>query len=463
MNDNRWNYDYSTHYKNAQNTDAPQQPPLQGAGYGVGGAQYVATPPNMPVAQPKEKKHTARRVFAFLLALILCGAAGFGGGYIGGSMSNPDPSGNVVISQSVADGSGSTNIMTTDGNFLVSDIASIAAPSVVEVMTEQATMNSLFGQYVTSGAGSGVIISEDGYILTNAHVVADAQQIKITTSDKQEYTAELIGSDTKTDIAVLKIDATGLSAATSGNSDELTVGDFALAVGNPLGTLGGTVTDGIISALDRDIVIEGTTMTMLQTNAAVSPGNSGGGLFNSSGELIGIVTAKSGTEEAEGLGFAIPINNALEVANELINNGYVTGRPVLGVTVVTISDVQTAYSSGVTRLGVYIAETTPGGAADLAGLQPMDYIVSLDGIAVETTTDLTDFLETKAVGDTVNMQVIREGEMLSVDVVLQETVPQSQQSTPESILPDLSPENENLPEELPGQLPNVGDGGFVLP
>ncbi len=462
MEDNRWNYDYSTHYKNAQ---TPPQTSEFGQSEGFApppqAAQYVATPGGMPIAPVKEKKHTGRKVLAFILAVILCGAAGFGGGYIGGTLSSQGASSDVVINQMMSDGNGSTNITTSNGGASsVSDVASIASPSVVEVMTEQVTTNSIFGQYVTSGAGSGVIISEDGYIITNAHVVDGAQQIKITTSDKEEHIATLIGTDTKTDIAILKIEASGLVAATSGNSDELSVGDFALAVGNPLGTLGGTVTDGIISALDRDIIIDGQTMTMLQTNAAVSPGNSGGGLFNSSGELIGIVTAKSGTAETEGLGFAIPINDALEVANELISNGYVTGRPIMGVMVVTISDVQTAYSSGVTRLGVYITEITPGGAADEAGLLPMDYIVSIEDRAVETTNDITDFLETAAVGDAVTVQVIRDSELLSAELVLQESAPAGQ-SAPAAELPSEIP--SELPSEIPSELPENNDGGFILP
>ncbi len=416
MNDNRWNYDYSTHYRDAQNSNINANgtlPTMQTD------AQYTATPPNGAAQAIKPpKKRTGLKIIAIILVIALCGAAGFGGGYIGGAMSSG--SAGITINQTTGDSNGSTTLSTSDGSLMVSDVAKIAAPSVVEVMTEQVTTNSMFGQYVVSGAGSGVIISEDGYIITNAHVVDGAQQITITTSDKQEYKAEIVGSDVKTDIAILKVDATGLTAATMGNSDELSVGDFALAVGNPLGTLGGTVTDGIISALDREIIIDGQSMTMLQTNAAVSPGNSGGGLYNSSGELIGIVTAKSGDDETEGLGFAIPINIVLEISSELINNGYVTGRPALGISVVSISDVESAYSSGVTRLGVYIADITPGGGAEKAGLQVMDYIVSINGIAVETTTDLIDEIETMSVGDSAQLQVIREGEIVTASVVLQE-------------------------------------------
>ena len=254
-------------------------------------------------------------------------------------------------------------------------------------------------------------------------MVSGASQIKVTTQDKQSYEATLIGRDEKTDVAVLKIDATGLTAAAIGDSDKLAVGEFALAVGNPLGTLGGTVTDGIISALDRDITVNNQTMTLLQTNAAVSPGNSGGGLFNAKGELIGIVNAKSGGSDVEGLGFAIPINTAMEVAESLIANGYVAGRPVLGVTVIAIDDVSTAMQYGVSQLGVYIAQVTEGGAAEKAGLQSGDLLVSIDGAAVSATADVTSILDQHSVGDTLEVQVQRDRQVLSFSVTLQESAP----------------------------------------
>ncbi|MEG2037197.1 MAG: trypsin-like peptidase domain-containing protein, partial [Ruthenibacterium sp.] len=280
--------------------------------------------------------------------------------------------------------------------------------------------NPFFGQYVTDGAGSGVIISADGYIATNNHVVSGAQQIKVTLSDKKEYIAKLVGTDPKTDIAVLKIDGSNLPAATIGDSAALTVGDFALAVGNPLGTLGGTVTDGIISALDREITVGSQTMTLLQTNAAVSPGNSGGGLFNSKGELIGIVNAKSSGDNAEGLGFAIPVNTAIKVARELMDNGYVTGRPALGINVLAINDAQTAAQYNVTRPGVYVMTVNKGSAAEKAGLQAGDLIMSANGEAVTVSANITKVLDACAVGDTVEMQIIREDKVLTISVKLQE-------------------------------------------
>ena len=335
--------------------------------------------------------------------------------------------GDSTTTGSVGNDTGSTNGLSADA-LSISQIASIVSPSVVEVTTETISTNPFFPQYVQDGAGSGVIISEDGYIITNAHVISGASQIKVRTSDKTEYEAELIGSDSKSDIAVLKIEATGLTPAVVGNSDNLVVGEFTLAVGNPMGTLGGTVTNGIISALNRDITVQGQTMNLLQTNAAVSPGNSGGGLFNEKGELIGIVNAKSAEEGAEGLGFAIPVNTAMEVAQSLIDNGYVTGRPALGIQVLAVSDWQMMVQYGVSQPGVYIVDVTEGSCADKAGLKAGDLFVSIDGNSVTGTVDVTGALDSHAVGDTLEIQVAREGKVVQVSVVLEEQSPQAAQA-----------------------------------
>ena len=185
------------------------------------------------------------------------------------------------------------------------------------ITTEQmVSTNTWFGgSYVQSGAGSGVIISQDGYIVTCAHVVSGANNITVQLADGTEYTATVVGQDSTSDVAVLKIEATGLTPAVIGDSDSLAVGETTIAVGNPLGTLSNTVTNGIVSALNREVTVQGNDMNLIQTSASISPGNSGGGLFNANGELIGIVNAKSSSSDAEGLGFAIPINTAMEMQN----------------------------------------------------------------------------------------------------------------------------------------------------
>ncbi|WP_367924406.1 S1C family serine protease [uncultured Ruthenibacterium sp.] len=440
---NNWEFDYSNLNQN-NCTGTPQSgEPMNNNQYDFNnGAQpdpmAGGQPPYSPMGmQPPKKPGNGRgkRIACAVLALVLCGAIGFGGGYVGSVVANNG--GRTVIYQAAPDNSSDSSDGTTSGtptdsaSMSVEQIAEKVGPSVVEVTTETVSYSNFFGQYVTSGAGSGVIISEDGYIITNNHVIEGASSIKVRLSDKTEYDATLVGTDSKTDIAVLKIEATGLTPAVIGDSDTLKVGEFALAVGNPLGTLGGTVTDGIISALNRDITVNNQTMSLLQTNAAVNPGNSGGGLFNERGELIGIVNAKSDGSDVEGLGFAIPINTAMEVAESLMTTGYVTGRPAMGVSVISISDLQTAMQYGVSQMGVYIAQVNEGGAADEAGLEVGDLLVSIDGNAISTTSDVTSILDDHAVGDTIEVQVVRGKQMVEVSLTLQESQPQTQTQTSE--------------------------------
>jgi serine protease Do len=255
--------------------------------------------------------------------------------------------------------------------------------------------------------------------MTCAHVVSGATTITVTIGD-DNYTATVVGQDSDSDIAVLKIDASGLTPAVMGDSDALAVGEEVVAVGNPLGLLGGTVTNGIISALNRNVSVEGKKMNLIQTNASVSPGNSGGGLFNMAGELVGIVNAKSSDSDAEGLGFAIPVNTAMQIAQDLLENGYVTGRPALGVSVYAVTDASTAQQLGVSSYGVYIIVVEEGSGAEQAGLQAGDRIVSVDGTEITSTTDLTNVVQAHAVGDTLSVTVARNGQVLTCEVTLGE-------------------------------------------
>ena len=455
-NENKWEYDYSSQDKNesgdtgypnvgssgmntANQYNDPQPEPETAytapqTDNGAGGA----TPPVHPVqpqdAQPpkKKKKFNGKRVARSAVALVLAAAMGFAGGFVGAKFGG---SGKVVIQQvapsSTADSaSGSDSSITaasSSGSSLTTEqVADLVSPSVVVITTEQVVYSqwSWYGQnQVESGAGSGVIISSDGYILTCAHVVDGASTITVTIGDK-DYTATLVGEDTTSDIAVIKIDADGLTPATVGNSDSLKVGQSVMAVGNPLGELGGTVTGGMISALNRSVTIQGSssvnTMSLIQMDASVSPGNSGGGLFNMNGELVGIVNAKSSSSDAEGLGFAIPINDAIKVAQELLENGYVTGRPYLGITYLAVTDAQTASQLGVNAYGVYVVEVVKGGPADKAGLQAGDRIVSVDGSEVATQSDLGTLMQNHKAGDTIEITVARGGQMQTVNVTLGE-------------------------------------------
>ena len=455
-NENKWEYDYSSQDKNesgdtgypnvgssgmntANQYNDPQPEPETAytapqTDNGAGGA----TPPVHPVqpqdAQPpkKKKKFNGKRVARSAVALVLAAAMGFAGGFVGAKFGG---SGKVVIQQvapsSTADSaSGSDSSITaasSSGSSLTTEqVADLVSPSVVVITTEQVVYSqwSWYGQnQVESGAGSGVIISSDGYILTCAHVVDGASTITVTIGDK-DYTATLVGEDTTSDIAVIKIDADGLTPATVGNSDSLKVGQSVMAVGNTLGELGGTVTGGMISALNRSVTIQGSssvnTMSLIQMDASVSPGNSGGGLFNMNGELVGIVNAKSSSSDAEGLGFAIPINDAIKVAQELLENGYVTGRPYLGITYLAVTDAQTASQLGVNAYGVYVVEVVKGGPAEKAGLQAGDRIVSVDGTEIASKDDLGTLMQKHAAGDTLSITIAREGQMQTVNVTLGE-------------------------------------------
>ena len=454
--ENKWEYDYSSQDKNesgdtgypnvgssgmntANQYNDPQPEPETAytapqTDNGAGGA----TPPVHPVqpqdAQPpkKKKKFNGKRVARSAVALVLAAAMGFAGGFVGAKFGG---SGKVVIQQvapsSTADSaSGSDSSITaasSSGSSLTTEqVADLVSPSVVVITTEQVVYSqwSWYGQnQVESGAGSGVIISSDGYILTCAHVVDGASTITVTIGDK-DYTATLVGEDTTSDIAVIKIDADGLTPATVGNSDSLKVGQSVMAVGNPLGELGGTVTGGMISALNRSVTIQGSssvnTMSLIQMDASVSPGNSGGGLFNMNGELVGIVNAKSSSSDAEGLGFAIPINDAIKVAQELLENGYVTGRPYLGITYLAVTDAQTASQLGVNAYGVYVVEVVKGGPAEKAGLQAGDRIVSVDGTEIASKDDLGTLMQKHAAGDTLSITIARDGQMQTVNVTLGE-------------------------------------------
>lgn len=305
----------------------------------------------------------------------------------------------------------------------IPEIAELAAPTVVEITTEVIVTGQRTPQYVSEGAGSGVVITEDGYIVTNNHVIEGAEKITVRLVSGDEYEAELIGTDEQTDIAIIRIEASGLSPASLGDSSTLVVGNEVVAIGNPLGQLGGTVTDGIISALDRDITLDDQTMSLLQTNAAINPGNSGGGLFDGSGNLIGIVVAKSSGTDVEGLGFAIPINDVKSVMLELMQNGYVRGRISLGMTFLDIASNQEAMMYRVSQTGVYVLKVTGGSNAEAAGLKSGDLIISVGGIEVSTAAEITAAIDGYEVGDSVEIKVIRNSAEKVSTLTLEESKP----------------------------------------
>ena len=447
-NENKWEYDYSsansssgdTGYPNVGSSGmntantagtysdpAPARPSETSTGNGGTTPPPAGPEPQAAASKPpkKRRKHSGGRIVRSAVALVLAAAMGFAGGFVGARVGN---AGNKVVIQQVerTDSSAASGTAVASGGMTTSQVSEMVSPSVVVITTEQVVYSqwSWYGQnQVESGAGSGVIISSDGYILTCAHVVSGASQITVTIGDT-DYTATVVGEDDTSDVAVLKIDATGLTPATVGDSDSLSVGDSVLAVGNPLGELGGTVTSGIVSALNRSVTIQGTsstnTMSLIQMDASVSPGNSGGGLFNMNGELIGLVNAKSSSSDAEGLGFAIPITAAIQVAQDLLENGYVSGRPYMGITYIAVTDAQTAAQFNVNAYGVYVVDVVQGGPADKAGLKVGDRIVSIDGTEIAQKDDLGTLMQQHTAGDTLSITVARDGQMQTVSLTLGE-------------------------------------------
>ena len=373
--------------------------------------------------KPSPQVTFTRRSLTWLIVLcmIVSGGVGFGGAAAANALfGNDTPSSAKAGSVKTT---GYTLEDATGSNKTVQEITKEARPSVVEIKTESVSSDSWIQQYVTQGAGSGVIITSDGYIVTNNHVIEGASKITVTTSDQQEYDAELVGTDPITDIAVLKIKAEGLTPATYGNSDQLAVGDMAVAIGNPLGELGGTVTAGIISALDRELAIDGKTMTLLQTDSSINPGNSGGGLFNGDGQLIGIVVAKSSGSDVEGLGFAIPINKAADVAQQILENGYVSGQPSTGMSYTESSGQSSTmdrlFNNGQSTTYVYIA-AVDGTNAQKAGFQKGDMVYAVDGTEITSFNTLSSIVTSHSVGDKLKFTIVRNGQKMDLTLTLEE-------------------------------------------
>lgn len=406
----------------AQTVNTAQQPIYQTTAASVYSTNTSAPKPK------KQKKGMGKAAVAILVIIgfICAGGLGFGGGllamkYGSGSGSSTHTGGDLNINK-VEDTAGDGTPVSTN-NLSVTEITNMVADSVVEITTEVVTTGRFSQQYISEGAGSGVIISEDGYIITNNHVISGANTISVSLRDGTSYKATIVGADSVIDIALLKIDATGLTTAVFGDSSKINVGDMTVVIGNPLGQLGGTVTDGIVSALNRDIVIDGNTMNLLQTNAAINPGNSGGGLFDGRGKLIGIIVAKSSGTDVEGLGFAIPINDVLDILEDLKKYGYVTGRIEMGMTLLDVTSEQMAWMYGVSDIGVYVYSVTNGSNAADVGFKPGDYIKTFDGQEVSTADDIEKIVDKHKVGDKVEITVIRRRQQYKITLELEEYTP----------------------------------------
>lgn len=322
-------------------------------------------------------------------------------------------------------------LLGTDSGLTVTSIAKKVGPSIVGIrMITQSPRYWYFGDEMSQSKyeGSGIIISEDGYIMTNYHVVeyADPKSsmsknttLEVFLSDKRQAKAEFIGGDAKSDLAIIKIDMDNLPKAKLGNSDKLEVGDLAVAIGNPLGLeFQGTVTVGVISALNRTVSINDKTLNLIQTDAAINPGNSGGALVNSKGEVIGINTVKISVSGVEGLGFAIPVNEAKPIIDQLIMFGYVKGRPFIGISGREVTkEISRNYGLPV---GIYILDVISGSGAEKAGIRKGDVLTSIDGKEVGTMKELDNIKENYKAGDTVKVTVVRNGKKLTLSLTFSE-------------------------------------------
>ena len=338
----------------------------------------------------------------------------------------------------------------------------VYARNVKSVVLINATVTeSYYGQTASgTSSGSGFVLTEDGYVVTNHHVVEGASSITVTMSDGSVHPAQLVGSDSTNDVAVLKMDAAGLQAVALGSSTDLIVGDQVVAIGNPLGELTSTMTVGYVSAKDRDVTTDGTTINMIQTDAAINSGNSGGPMFNMNGEVIGITTAKYSGESSsgasiEGIGFAIPIDDVMPLIDDLINYGYVTGA-YLGV-MVSDMDGETASYYGL-PVGAYVQEAVEGYCAKAAGVQAKDIIVAVGENEVRSVSDLTRALRKFKAGDTTTITVFRSGSKVVLDITLDEK-PQDT-DTQQPVNPDSSqmPQNGSYDEWYDYFFPFFGGG-----
>ena len=374
----------------------------------------TAEPPHKKPREKRDPKYVTTKSFVIALIVCIIVSAAVGAGAYALAISH---FGGTSIDKSVT--TTNYNLAKATGSELsIQEIIAKNENSVVAIETESVSTDSWLGQYVTQGAGSGVIYSEDGYILTNNHVISGASSIKVTLHDGTECDASLVAADSQTDVAVIKINKKGLTPVTFSDMSALGVGDLAVAIGNPLGTLSGTATEGIISALEREITIDGKSMSLIQTSASINPGNSGGGLFDQYGNLIGIVVAKSSGSDVEGLGFAIPADNVAKVAKSLIENGYVADRPAAGITIVDLTDYNKAMQYGVSLTGVYIQDVT-GSNAKKAGLQKGDLVYYINDVKVTDSAVLLKEIQKHKIGDTVTFTVVRDGDILKYDVKLQ--------------------------------------------
>lgn len=416
------------------------------------------------VEQPVKKKRTGLKTVALCLCCALLGGA------VGAALTGAV---RITTKTTVYHGEHAPVVVT------VSNVPSARELSPAEVYATNleacvgitvSTTTNVFGYTTTAAAtGSGFVITEDGYIVTNHHVIEEAtkdKKVPITVSfqNGQSYEAKLVGSEADNDVAVLKIEAQGLKPVVLGDSDKLVVGQSVYAIGNPLGELTYSLTDGLVSALDRVITTgsgnDAVSLNMLQTNCAINSGNSGGPLFNAYGEVVGITTAKmSGTSSSsatiEGLGFAVPINDVKDIIKDLMEHGYVTGKPYMGVQISSVTE-EDAKRYGL-KVGAYVEVVEENSSAAKAGLQVGDIIIAIDDTEINTHSALVATVATYRAGDTVTLKIMRAREEMELQLTFAEQQPQEEQ--PEQVQPAQQQPQQQAPG---GQYGGGNSGGYYF-
>lgn len=465
--DQNQNPAYSSRYSYGESASQQGQQAENSADSSKSGEHYKWNYEDYQQAPKAEGKHAGKKknkglkVFAGIMCAILCvgvvSLAGYGTYALvsnqqdqqsaeattEGTDEQNQSSTTLVLNDKPSTSNSSASVDLSEGELTITERAEKVLPSTVGIVGYIQNQQSIFGG--EQSQGSGIIISADGYIVTNEHVISGATSIKVVLQDDSEYNATLVGSDERTDLAVLKIDATGLTPAEFGNSDQMQIGEQVIAIGNPGGLeLAGTVTVGYVSAVNRSITTtNGNTVNCIQTDAAINPGNSGGALVNTYGQVIGINSQKIAATDYEGIGFAISINEAQPIINDLIQYGYVRGRVVMGITMQMIDQTYAAIYGYQPGIGVVSVEA--GSPAEEAGLVAGDIITAIDGQSITTQEELNSLLEQYSPGDTITLTVYRQsvrgdGQELSMELTFAEagapsdttTQQSSQQSTQQS-------------------------------
>ena len=465
--DQNQNPAYSSRYSYGESASQQGQQAENSADSSKSGEHYKWNYEDYQQAPKAEGKHAGKKknkglkVFAGIMCAILCvgvvSLAGYGTYALvsnqqdqqsaeattEGTDEQNQSSTTLVLNDKPSTSNSSASVDLSEGELTITERAEKVLPSTVGIVSYIQNQQSIFGG--EQSQGSGIIISADGYIVTNEHVISGATSIKVVLQDDSEYNATLVGSDERTDLAVLKIDATGLTPAEFGNSDQMQIGEQVIAIGNPGGLeLAGTVTVGYVSAVNRSITTtNGNTVNCIQTDAAINPGNSGGALVNTYGQVIGINSQKIAATDYEGIGFAISINEAQPIINDLIQYGYVRGRVVMGITMQMIDQTYAAIYGYQPGIGVVSVEA--GSPAEEAGLVAGDIITAIDGQSITTQEELNSLLEQYSPGDTITLTVYRQsvrgdGQELSMELTFAEagapsdttTQQSSQQSTQQS-------------------------------